>query len=181
MGNSYPVQVTVAPSVAYMEDAYLDMRQGRISRRPYLTVQAPTVVDPGLAPEGRHILSIYGGHVPSGPGADHGPATHEAVLDAAIGAIAQFAPNISRSALHQQILLASDYEEIFGLPGGNPHHADLTLSQLFFRRPAAHYANYTSPVSGLYLSSASTHPGGAVTGIPGYNAASVVLRRLKRA
>jgi phytoene dehydrogenase-like protein len=181
MGNGYPVQVCVAPSVGYMEDAYLDMRQGRISRRPYLTVQAPTVVDPGLAPEGRHILSIYGGHVPSGPGADHGAATHEAVLQAAMDAIAQFAPNVSRESLHKQILLASDYEEIFGLPGGNPHHADLTLNQLFFRRPARNYAGYASPVKGLFMSSASTHPGGAVTGIPGYNAASVVLKHLRRA
>jgi phytoene dehydrogenase-like protein len=181
MGNGYPVQVCVAPSVGYMEDAYLDMRQGRISRRPYLTVQAPTVVDPGLAPEGHHILSIYGGHVPSGPGADHGTATHEAVLQAAMDAIAQFAPNVSRESLHKQILLASDYEEIFGLPGGNPHHADLTLNQLFFRRPAPNYASYASPVKGLFMSSASTHPGGAVTGIPGYNAASVVLKHLRRA
>src|SRR5690606_35666185 len=124
--------------IDYVEKAYLDMREGRVSRRPYLTVQAPTVVDPSLAPEGRHILSIYGGHVPSGPGADHGEATRETVLNAALDAIAQFAPGLSRNALHKQILLASDYEEIFGLPGGNPHHADLTLNQVFFRRPARH-------------------------------------------
>ena len=99
--------------------------------------------------------------------------------NAALDAIAQFAPGLSRSALHKQILLASDYEEIFGLPGGNPHHADLTLNQVFFRRPARRYADYRSPVAGLFLSSASTHPGGAVTGVPGHNAAKVVLKSLR--
>jgi phytoene dehydrogenase-like protein len=179
LGNTYPVQVCIAPSIDYVEKAYLDMREGRVSRRPYLTVQAPTVVDPGLAPDGRHILSIYGGHVPSGPGTDHGEATRGTVYNAALDAIAQFAPSLSRSALHKQILLASDYEEIFGLPGGNPHHADLTLNQVFFRRPARRYADYRSPVAGLFLSSASTHPGGAVTGVPGHNAAKVVLKSLR--
>jgi len=181
LGNTYPVQVCIAPSIDYVEKAYLDMREGRVSRRPYLTIQAPTVVDPSLSPEGRHLLIIYGGHVPSGPGADHGEATRETVFNAMVEAIAQFAPNVSRQALHRQILLASDYEEIFGLPGGNPHHADLTLNQLFFRRPARKYANYTSPVRGLFLSSASTHPGGAVTGIPGHNAAKMVLKSAGRA
>jgi phytoene dehydrogenase-like protein len=181
LGNAYPVQVCVAPSIDYVETAYFDMRQGRVSRRPYLTVQAPTVVDPSLAPAGRHILSIYGGHVPSGPGADHGEATREIVLNAALDAITQFAPDLSRDALHKQILLASDYEDIFGLPGGNPHHADLTLNQVFFRRPARKYADYKSPIAGLFLSSASTHPGGAVTGVPGYNAAKVVLKNMRGA
>lgn len=180
LGNTYPVQVCVAPSIDYVEKAYLDMREGRVSRRPYLTVQAPTVVDPSLAPEGRHILSIYGGHVPSGPGADHGEATHGAVLDAALDAIAEFAPTLSRNTLHKQVLLASDYEEIFGLPGGNPHHGDLTLNQVFFRRPARKFADYKSPIAGLFLSSSSTHPGGAVTGVPGYNAATVVLKNMRK-
>lgn len=180
LGNTYPVQVCIAPSIDYVEKAYLDMREGRVSRRPYLTVQAPTVADPSLAPEGRHVLSIYGGHVPSGPGTDHGEATRETVFNTALDAITQFAPTLSRNALHRQILLASDYEEIFGLPGGNPHHADLTLNQVFFRRPARHYADYRSPVSGLYLCSASTHPGGAVTGVPGHNAAKVVLKSLRK-
>jgi phytoene dehydrogenase-like protein len=138
------------------------------------------VVDPELAPAGKHILSIYGGHVPSGAGADHGEATRETVYAAAMDAIAQFAPTLSRDVAHKQIMLASDYEEIFGLPGGNPHHADLTLDQLYFRRPARKFANYESPVQGLFLSSASTHPGGAVTGVPGYNAAQVVLKKLGR-
>ena len=66
----------------------------------------------------------------------------------------------------------------FGLPGGNPHHADLTLSQLFFRRPVPGFADHTSPVRGLFLCSASNHPGGGVTGVPGYNAARVVLKKL---
>lgn len=178
--NGYPVQVCVAPSVRYMDEAYGDLQQGRLSRRPFLTVQAPTIADPGLAPEGSHILSIYGGHVPSGPGADHGEATKDAVFHAAMDAIADFAPALSRSVLHKQVMLPSDYEQVFGLPGGNPHHADLNLHQLFFRRPARHFADYTSPVDGVFLCGASSHPGGGVTGVPGHNAARVVLKSLGR-
>jgi phytoene dehydrogenase-like protein len=179
-GNGYPVQICLAPSIAYMEEAYSDLRLGRISRRPFLTVQAPSIADAGLVPRGRHLLSIYGGHVPDPSVIDHDDKTRDAVLDAALEALRQFAPDLSGEMLHSQVMLSSDYEAIFGLPGGNPHHADMSLSQIFFRRPARHYASYTSPVRSLFLCGASTHPGGGVTGVPGYNAARVVLKSLRR-
>lgn len=177
-GNGYPVQVCVAPSVAYLDAAYNDLQEGRMSRRPFLTVQAPTVADPDLAPEGFHLLSIYGGHVPAPSVLDHGETTRQAVFDTALDAIRQFAPDLPRDVLHRQVMLASDYEQIFGLPGGNPHHSDLSLSQIFFRRPARHYASYASPIGSLFMCGASTHPGGGVTGVPGHNAAKVVLKSL---
>jgi phytoene dehydrogenase-like protein len=180
MGNEYPVQVCVAPSLTHMEQAYLDMRQGHVSRRPFLTVQAPTVVDADLAPQGRHLLSIYGGHVPWSAAAHDREATRDAVLGAMFDCLSHFAPAMSPDVLHKHVLLAPDYEDVFGLPGGNPHHADLSLSQLFFRRPARHYANYTSPIAGLFLCSASNHPGGGVTGVPGHNTAKVVVRSLRQ-
>jgi phytoene dehydrogenase-like protein len=179
-GPGDPSQITIAPSVAWLETAYADLQAGIASRNPYLTVQIPSVVDPTLAPAGHHLMSIYGGHIPSGPGADHGDATKQAVTDRVIETIRQFAPGWSGGYLHSHVMLSADYEAQFGLPGGNPHHADLTLSQLFFRRPVPGFADHTTPVDGLFLCSASNHPGGGVTGVPGYNAARVVLRSAGR-
>lgn len=177
-GPGEPSQVTIAPSVGWLEQAFADLQSGMPSRRPYLTVQTPSVVDPTLAPAGHHLMSIYGGHIPSGPGADHGEATKDAVTARVIDTIRQFAPSWSGEYIHRHVMLSADYEAQFGLPGGNPHHADLTLSQLFFRRPVPGFADHTTPIRDLYLCSASNHPGGGVTGVPGYNAARVVLKRL---
>ncbi|MGE0213802.1 MAG: phytoene desaturase family protein [Parvibaculaceae bacterium] len=181
LGFDYPGQVRIAPSIDYMERAYDEMRQGHISRRPYLTVLSPTVVDPDLAPQGKHILSIYGGHVPSEPRAGREEATEESLFEIVKETLSEHAPGFSNAILHKQVLLPGDFERIFGLPGGHPHHGDISLDQLFFRRPAPHFANYKTPITDLYLCGASTHPGGGVTGVPGHNAARVVLRRFRGA
>ncbi|MGD9925511.1 MAG: phytoene desaturase family protein, partial [Pseudorhodoplanes sp.] len=128
-----------------------------------------------------HILSIYGGHVPSEPGAGREEATEESLFEIVKETLSEHAPGFSNAILHKQVLLPGDFERIFGLPGGHPHHGDISLDQLFFRRPAPHFANYKTPITDLYLCGASTHPGGGVTGIPGHNAARVVLRRFKGA
>lgn len=179
-GEAYPTQVTIAPSVAYLEQAYRDTMGGRLSRHPYLTVLAPTAIDPDLAPDGHHQLSIYGGHIPAGDDAENNGVTKAAILKTVIETLSIYAPRLPDSVLHSHVMIPSDYETVFGLPGGNPHHADLTLDQMFFRRPAPGYADYRSPIRGLYLCSASTHPGGGVTGIPGYNAARMVLKTTRR-
>jgi len=179
-GTGAPVQIVVAPSLNYLADAYRDMRNGTVARRPFLTVQTPTLVDPSLAPEGCHLLSIYGGHVPGPNVLAHNAALKDVVYDNTMASIRDFAPAFKAEVLHREVMLATDFERIFGLPGGNPHHSDLSLSQVFFRRPAKHYAGYRAPVDGLFLCGASAHPGGAVTGVPGFNAARVVLREFGR-
>ncbi|PIP00040.1 phytoene desaturase family protein [Pleomorphomonas carboxyditropha] len=179
-GFAYPVQFRVAPSVDYVEASYTAMKAGRIAERPYLTVLTQSVADPSLAPEGGHVVSLYGGHVPFKPQGGWDEAGRQAIRAAALGALEEHAPGFSSAILHEQILAPSDFEDIFGLPGGNPHHADVDLDRLFFRRPALGYADYRSPVPGLYLASASVHPGGGVTGVPGHNAARVILADLKR-
>lgn len=181
LGFDYPGQVRIAPSVDYMERAYDEMRQGHISRRPYLTVLSPTVVDPDLAPDGKHILSVYGGHVPPEGGPEPEEQAKDSVFEIVKETLSEYAPGFSNAILHKQVLLPADFERIFGLPGGHPHHGDISLDQLFFRRPAPHFANYNTPIADLYLCGASTHPGGGVTGVPGHNAARVVLRRFKGA
>lgn len=177
--HNHPLQVTLAPSIDYMERAYYDMRQGALSRRPYMTIQTPTLADPTLAPSGKHLLSIYGGHVPSGPGHEHDDELRERLFQTVLDTISIHAPDFDRRWIHRQILLSSDYEEIFRLPGGSPHHGDMTLDQLFFRRPMRGMAGYTTPVPGLFLCGAASHPGGGVTGVPGHNAAVVVGRWLR--
>lgn len=173
-----PAQFTVAPSVDYLERAYADMRSGQMSHRPFLTVQIPTIVDPSLAPEGKHILSIYGGHLPplsNGNAAAQIKAKVVKVTEETLAEHATLAPGWIE---HSQVMLAQDYEDVFGLPGGNPHHLNLALDQMFFRRPARGFADYTTPVESLFLCGASAHPGGGVSGVPGFNAARVVGRKL---
>ena len=179
-GFGYPAQFRIAPSVQYIEDSYNAMKSGRIAERPYLTVLVQSVVDPSLAPEGKHVVSLYGGHAPFKPDGGWNDAGRKAIRDAALGALEKHAPDFSSAIIHEQILAPSDFEDIFGLPGGNPHHADVDLDRLFFRRPALGYSDYRSPVAGLYLASASVHPGGGVTGVPGHNAARVILADRRR-
>jgi phytoene dehydrogenase-like protein len=93
--------------------------------------------------------------------------------------ISRYAPGFGNSVIHKQILVPQDLERIFDLPGGHVHHGELSLDQIFFRRPVARYADYRSPIRALYQCGASTHPGGGVTGVPGYNAARIVLQDLK--
>lgn len=178
--GSYPIQITLAPSLAYVERAYTDMLGGNIAERPYMTVQTPTLADPGLAPPGKHLISIYGGHIPAGPNSDQGDEMRERLFARVMDAIAEHAPGFDRRWTHRQILLPRDYEQIFRLPGGSPHHGDLTPDQLFFRRPVPGHADYRTPVPGLFLCGASAHPGGGVTGVPGHNAARVVNAALGR-
>ncbi len=176
----YPAQVRIAPSTDYMETAYDDVRRNMIARRPYLTVLTPSVVDPTLTPPGRHLLDIYGGHVPFKPLEGTWEGKHGLIFERVRETLAGYAPGFEASIIHEQILAPSDFEDILSLPGGNPHHGEITLDQLFLRRPAAHYANYRSPVPALYIASASAHPGGGVSGIPGYNAARVILSDWRR-
>ena len=174
-GFGYPAQMRIAPSVAYMEAAYDDMRQGRLSTRPYLSIMSPTVVDSSLAPPGKHLLSIYGGHVPFDLSDGTRQARREEIFSTVCETLEAYVPGFEAKIIHSQVLTPKDFEDIYALPGGHPHHGEITLDQLFVRRPAAHYAGYRSPVPGLYIASASAHPGGGVSGIPGYNAARVIL------
>ena len=178
--DNSPVQYVVAPSLRYLERAFLEMKQGEISKRPFMTVQIPTLVDPSLAPKGQHILSIYGGHVPTINDVNALPQIRARVLqlvETTLAAHAKLEPNWIE---HSHVMLANDYESQFGLPGGNPHHYNVSLDQMFFSRPAHKYSDYASPLKGLFLCGASAHPGGAVTGVPGYNAAKIVASTLRK-
>lgn len=175
IGAPYPAYIHIAPSIAYLEKAYDDAKYGRPSDRPFISPLLPTSADPALAPPGRHIVNIFGGHAPYSLEGTTWEAERDKFADRVIDTLAEYAPNVKHTILHRQLLLPPDLEEIFGMTHGHIFHAELSLEQLFFMRPVPGYADYRSPIRGLYMCGSATHPGGGVMGVPGYNAAREIL------
>ena len=175
---AYPVQVRIGPSVDYLEQAFDASKYGRIAPRPALVMHTPSVVDPTVAPAGKHLVSIFGQHAPytlrEGNWEDARSTLYEIVLDT----LSEYAPNIRDCIDEAQVLSPADLERIFSLPGGHVHHGEISADQIFFRRPVQGSADYRTPIKGLYQCGASVHPGGGVSGVPGHNAAQVVLAAL---
>jgi phytoene dehydrogenase-like protein len=178
--------IIIAPTLGYMEQAYFDARSFGWSRRPIVELLIPSTLDETLAPPGRHVASLFCQHVaPELPAGASWDAHREAVADLMIDTVNACAPNFKAAVLGRQILSPLDLERTFGLIGGDISHGAMGLDQLFSARPMLGYGNYRGPLTGLYMCSAGTHPGGGVTGAPGHNAAREVLadfrrRRLKR-
>jgi phytoene dehydrogenase-like protein len=136
----------------------------------------PTTVDDTLAPPGKHVVNLFGGHAPYAlDGRDWDDARPDFVKNA-FATIDELAPGFSDGVIHSQVLLPPDIERIINTPQGHIFHGELALEQLYFQRPAPHYSDYRSPIRGLYQCGSSTHPGGGVSGIPGHNAAREILR-----
>ena len=182
-GMAYPDFVHLAPDVDYMERAYDDAKYGWYSQRPFMSPVVPTVHDDTLAPRGKHVVNIFGGHTPYELKNGIWANERQNFVKAAMAVMDEAAPGFSSSVIDMQVLLPPDLEEIIGLPEGHIFHGEITPDQLFFKRPVPHYADYRSPIAGLYQCGSSTHPGGGVTGVPGRNAALEILKdwpRLKR-
>jgi phytoene dehydrogenase-like protein len=177
----YPTYVHLAPGIDYLERAYDDAKYGRFSRRPFLTPVVPTIVDDSLAPPGKHVINIFGGHAPYSL-ADGAAWSDEKrnLTRAAFDVIEEVAPGFAAQVIDVETLVAPDLEAIVGLPQGHIFHGELSPDQLFWQRPAPHWADYRTPIRGLYQCGSSTHPGGGVSGIPGYNAAREIRRDWKR-
>ncbi len=169
--------ITVAPSIHYIERAYDDAKYGRASARPVLDAVLTTALDPSLAPEGRHVLSVAAQYAPfrlaDGPWDEE---RREALGDAVVATLAEHIPNLEGAILHRHVLTPADLADRFALPEGNIHHGEMTLDQVFFGRPVAGWARYRTPVDGLYLCGAGTHPGGGLNARPGAGAAARILR-----
>ncbi|HET9091315.1 MAG TPA: NAD(P)/FAD-dependent oxidoreductase [Acidimicrobiales bacterium] len=167
--------VEMAPSMEYMERAFLDAREGRAAERPFSDSVIPSTFDRTLCPEGTHVMSLFSQWVP----ADWADEPHEVELEAyADRLIAQYdelAPNFKASILHRDIVGPHEMQRDYGLVGGNIFHGELSVEQLFHMRPAPGFADYRTPVRGLYYASSATHAGGGVCGIPGYQAAKAAL------
>jgi len=173
--------IIIAPSLGYMERAYFDARTHGYSREPIVEMLIPSTVDPSLAPPGKHVASLFCQHFnPTLPGGLSWDEEKEAAADLIVETVNRYAPNFKKSILARKILSPLDLERDFGLVGGDIFHGALTLDQLFSARPVLGYADYRSPVQGLYLCGAGAHPGGGVTGAPGHNAAREILRDFRR-
>jgi len=168
--------IHVCPSLDYMERAYADARAGRTSRQPILECTIPSVVDPSVAPPGRHLMSMFVQYGPYRLAEGSWEEERERFADRCVEALDAYAPGFRRSVIARQVLAPPDLEARFGLTGGNIFQGSMGLSQLFFMRPLPGWADYRTPVAGLWLCGAATHPGGGVMGACGYNAAREVLR-----
>jgi len=173
--------IIIAPSLAYMERAYFDARTQGYAREPIVEMLIPSTVDPGLGPQGKHVASLFCQHFdPVLPDGRSWDGVKDAAADAVVETVNRHAPNFKASILARKILSPLDLERDFGMIGGDIFHGALTLDQLFSARPVLGYADYRSPVRGLYLCGSGAHPGGGVTGAPGHNAAREMLRDFRR-
>jgi phytoene dehydrogenase-like protein len=171
----------VTDTIEMMERAYDDWKDGRWSRAPYIDMLIPTQIDPTMTPNGKHYMSVFVQYCPyeleDGPWTD---ARRQAFGATVIDTIAKHSPDFKSLILHAEIRTPWDIENEVGLTEGNIFQGELTMDQLLFNRPIPGFAQYRSPVPGLYMCGSSTHPGGGVMGAPGANAARAVLRDLGR-
>ncbi len=179
-GFDYPTYVHLGPSIDYLEKAYDDAKHGTYSARPFVTPVVPTIVDDTLAPPGKHVVNMFGGHAPYTLRNAEWRTERDKFVGNVMSVMDEFAPGFSSQIIDMQVLLPPDLEEILALPQGHIFHGELSPDQLFFQRPAPHFADYRAPIAGLYQCGSSTHPGGGVSGIPGYNAAREILKDWKR-
>lgn len=173
--------IIMAPSLAYMEQAYLDAKAGGWSKQPIVEMLIPSTLDDSLAPPGLHVASLFCQHVaPVLPNGASWDDHREQVADVMIDLVNTHAPNFKASVLGRQIMSPLDLERTFGLIGGDIFHGALSLDQMFSARPMLGHGDYRGPLKGLYMCGAGTHPGGGVTGAPGHNAAREIVADFRR-
>jgi len=172
-------RIHIGPDVDYLERAYDDAKYGDFSKKPYCDVTIPTVTDPTLAPSGKHVMSVVAQFAPTKLKEGDWKSKKEALGDAVVETLSAYAPNLKSLIAHRQVLTPLDLEETYGLTGGQVFHGEVALDQVFTMRPLLGWAQYRTPVRGLYLCGSGTHPGGGVTGAPGSNAAREVARDLR--
>ena len=167
--------ISISPSVAYLERAYDEAKYGEVSRRPYMDIVIPSMLDPSMAPPGKHVMSIFVQYAPYHVNGGWTDERREALGDTVVETLSQYAPNLKSAILHRQVITPADIERIVGLAEGNIFQGELSLQQMFFLRPVPAWAKYRTPLAGLYQCGAGTHPGGGVMGAPGRNAALQIL------
>ena len=168
--------ISISPTVDYLERAYDDAKYGEFSRHPYMDIVIPSMIDPGMAPPGQHVMSIFVQYAPYALNGGWSDEKREAFGDAVVKTVARYAPNIESLILHRQVLTPADIERITGLSEGNIFQGELALQQLFFMRPVPAWARYRTPIHGYWQCGAGTHPGGGLMGASGRLAALEILR-----
>jgi phytoene dehydrogenase-like protein len=171
--------ILISPSLDYLEQAYRDALSRGYSNAPVIELLIPSTLDASLAPPGAHVASLFCQHFPRTLPDGRSWSEHkQAAVDLIIRTVSDYAPNFSSSILAVQALSPEDLEQRFGLVGGDIFHGQMTLDQLYWSRPVPGYAQYRSPLAGVYLCASGAHPGGGVTGAPGRNAARAIIHDL---
>lgn len=173
-------RIHVGPGIDYLEKAFDAAKYGAFSPHPWCDVTIPSLLDPSLAPAGGHVLSATVQYAPERLREGDWKTRRDAFGDAVVQTLATYAPDLPSRVLARQVITPRELEDVYGLTGGHIFHGEQALDQIFTMRPLLGWARYRTPVSGLYLCGAGTHPGGRVTGVPGANAAREILQDLKR-
>ncbi len=168
--------ISISPSIDYIERAYDDAKYGEFSRKPYMDIIIPSMIDPGMAPPGKHVMSIFVQYAPYNLNGGWTPERREAFGDTVIDTLAEYAPNIRSIIRHRQVITPHEIEATTGLTEGNIFQGELALHQLFFLRPSPAWSRYTTPIRNYYQCGAGTHPGGGIMGASGRLAALEILK-----
>jgi len=177
--NALKGRIHIGHEIDYLERAFDESKYGNFSRQPYLEAMIPSLTDPTLAPDGKHVMSIYMQYAPYKLKGDWESQRRE-LGQTVVKTLAQYAPNLPELILTHQIITPLDLEEKYGLTGGQIFHGDLALDQFFTMRPLLDWARYRTPIQNLYLCGSGTHPGVGLTGGSGANAAREILKELKK-
>jgi phytoene dehydrogenase-like protein len=172
-------RIHIGSEIDYLERAFDESKYGNFSRRPYLEATIPSLTDPTLAPEGKHVMSIYMQYAPYKLKGDW-ESQRRALGQTVVQTLAEYAPNLPEMILTHQIITPHDLEEVYGMTGGQIFHGELALDQFFTMRPLLDWARYRTPIENLYLCGSGTHPGAGLTGGSGANAAREILKELKK-
>lgn len=171
--------IRICPSLDYLERAYDDAKYGRFAENLYLDAAIPTLNDPALAPAGHHVMSVTVRYTPYYLREGSWEEQREPLGDRVLATLARYAPGIEQLVVDRQVLTPLDYEQRYGLTEGSIFHGQMGLDQMLVMRPVPGWSRYRTPIASLYLCGAGAHPGGGVTGAPGYNAAREIVRDLQ--
>jgi phytoene dehydrogenase-like protein len=174
-GADPKARLVIAPSSNAVESAFNPVKYGEVPVGPVMEVLLPSLHDPLLAPTGHHVLSAIVQYAPHAPKAGEDVARTQ-MLEACLTQLETFAPGLRALVAHAELLMPYDIEARFGMIGGNWHQGELSVEQMLFLRPLAELAQYRTPIDGLWLAGAGSHPGGGISGAAGWNAAEAVLK-----
>jgi phytoene dehydrogenase-like protein len=172
-------RIHIGPEIDYLERAFDAAKYGDFSKAPYLDATIPTILDPALAPDGKHVLSAYVQFAPYRLKEGNWDSCRRELGHTVIKTLATYAPNLPGFVEGMQVITPKDLETSYGFTGGHIFHGELALDQLFTMRPVLDWARYRTPVRGLFLCGSGTHPGNGLTGASGANAAREIIRELR--
>ena len=177
-GADLRARLVIAPSSNAVETAFNPVKYGETPKAPVMEVLIPSLADPSLAPPDQHVLSAVVQYAPHAPKAGL-DAARAAMLEACLAQLEAHAPGLRGLIIHAELLMPQDIEARFGMVGGNWHHGELSVEQMLCLRPLHELAQYRTPIDGLWLAGAGSHPGGGISGASGWNAAEAVLKGLR--